>query len=282
MKIKEYELLENHRLGGIRCYHSLQSPQQRSYNAHHHTQCELSVFLAGSGTYTVRGKNYTFSAGDVFLFGSNEEHCITNITSDIDLFNVQFEPYLLWEKADTMGLLSLFNARTPDFENKFHDPDGTLQKMLLEIEKELSQKRPCYAVAVRYLLFMALLSLIRNHAGVDHTKTGKASDSTAQSLRLSIDYIQQNLESKLTLKEISAVACLCPTYFSYVFKKFNGISLWEYITIKRVERAIEMLKQENLTKLEIAERCGFSSPSHFYKSFAAVTGRRPGDFTKNE
>ena len=79
--------------------------------------------------------------------------------------------------------------------------------------------------------------------------------------------------------ELADIACLSPTYFSSVFKKFNGISLWEYISIKRVERAVDMLKNEKITKLEVAERCGFSSSSNFYKTFTAITGKRPGDFT---
>ena len=94
-------------------------------------------------------------------------------------------------------------------------------------------------------------------------------------------YIQKNLDTRLTLAELASVACLSPNYFSYVFKKYNGISLWEYIAIKRVERAVEMLKTQKLTKLEIAEKCGFASASHFYKCFSAVTGKHPGDFTKD-
>ena len=97
---------------------------------------------------------------------------------------------------------------------------------------------------------------------------------------LSIDYIQEHLDSKLTLEELAEIACLSPTYFSYVFKKFNGVTLWKYINIKRVERAIDLLKNEKITKLEIAERCGFSSSSNFYKIFISVTGKKPSYFTK--
>ena len=74
-----------------------------------------------------------------------------------------------------------------------------------------------------------------------------------------------------------------PTYDEngeFVFKKFNGVSPWEYITIKRVERAIELLRTTDLTKLEIADQCGFTSSSNFYKAFFHVTGKKPGDFVK--
>ena len=102
----------------------------------------------------------------------------------------------------------------------------------------------------------------------------------AGNMRRAIRYIDENLEQKLTLRTIADVACLTPTYFSSVFKKLNGVSPWEYITIKRVERAVEMLKTTDLTKLEIAERCGFSGSSNFYKAFAAVTGKTPSDYQR--
>ena len=79
MRLKEYTLLENYKFGGVRTYHSSLLPQLRPYNVHHHTECEISVFLAGSGTYTICGRDYPFSKGDVFVFGSNEVHCLTEI-----------------------------------------------------------------------------------------------------------------------------------------------------------------------------------------------------------
>ena len=280
VRIKEYSLKESREAVGIRSYHSVLTPRRRTYNAHHHTECELSVFLSGAGTYTVGEKEYSFRAGDVFLFASDEEHCITEIKEKMDLLNVQFEPYILWENPDAMELTSLFNARNPSFENRFADKDGIIRGALSMLEEELRLARPCYSVAVRYHLFFALATLIRESSCVDLQRSLKASDNITQSIKLAIDYIQHNLERELTLCEIAEVACLSPTYFSYVFKKFNGISLWKYINIKRVERAVEMLKSENLTKLEIAERCGFSSSSNFYKIFAAVTGKTPSDYTK--
>ncbi|MBR2907692.1 MAG: helix-turn-helix transcriptional regulator [Clostridia bacterium] len=279
MRTNEYTLLGNCKFGGIRSYRSSLPPQHRTYRAHHHTECEISVVLSGSGTYAVCGKQYAFSAGDAFLFGSNEEHCITEIAEEFELLNVQFEPYLLWERTDSAELLSLFTSRSSSFENRLEDREGMIRGSLLELERELRDKKQCYAVAARYVLFMMLTHIIRNYSCIDHSKSVKASDSITHGLRLAIDYIQENLESKLTLKELADVACLSPTYFSSVFKKFNGISLWEYISIKRVERAVDMLKNEKITKLEVAERCGFSSSSNFYKTFTAITGKRPGDFT---
>ncbi len=280
MRIKEYSLLENNGFGGILSYHSVLSPRKRQYNEHHHTECELSVFLSGTGSYRVKDKIYSFSAGDVFLFGSNEVHCITEISESIDLLNIRFEPYLLWGNPDATPLLGLFTSRSPSFENRIEDPEGEIRELILALEDELSTQRPCNTVAAKYSLFMLLTKIIRKSSGIKEYKDISTSLETAKSLRAAMDYIGENLSSRLTLGEIADAACLSPTYFSSVFKKFNGISPWEYISIKRVEMAIEMLKNTNLTKLEISERCGFSSSSNFYKTFVRLTGKKPGEYTK--
>ena len=144
----------------------------------------------------------------------------------------------------------------------------------------MRQQSHCYSVVVKYHLLSALSTIIRNHPGINYKKSVKTADHLTQSIKQSIDYIQRNFEKKLTLEELARVACLSPTYFSYVFKKLNGISLWKYINIKRVERAVEILKVENVSKLEIAQRCGFSSSSNFYKTFSGITGKTPSEYTK--
>ena len=279
MRTKEFALQDGAGRTIIKAYHSVLSPQKRPHLDHHHTECELSVFLTGAGTYTVNGKTYDFKKGDAFLFGSNEAHCITDITEDMDLLNVQFEAKLLWERAESVELLNLFAARNKSFSNRFEE-DETLAAGLLRLERELRDQPACVTVTAKYLLFSLLVHIIRHYDCIDQSKSLISHSSVTRSLKQSINYINENLCNKLTLEDIAAVACMSPTYFSSVFKKFNGVSPWEYITIKRVENAVELLRTTDMTKLEIAEQCGFTSSSNFYKAFFHVTGKKPSDFVK--
>ena len=278
MRSREAALTDDYGNVIIRSYHSTLPSGTRAYREHHHTECELSVFLSGRGLYEVHGRTYDFAPGAVFLFGSNEAHCITEIFEDFDLLNIQFEPRLLWGHSDTAELLSLFAARSRNFSNQVAVGDKVLSERILELERELNTKQACCAVQARYQLFSALAHIIRAYDYVNPEKTVGAPSSITANVKRAIRYIDEHLEQRLTLGEIANVACLTPTYFSAVFKKLNGISPWDYITIKRVERAVEMLKTTDLTKLEIAERCGFSGSSNFYKAFAHVTGKKPGDY----
>lgn len=275
MKFNEAVIYDNTGKPILKSFHSSVKPEKRFYREHHHTECELSIFVSGDGIYNVNQMVYDFHAGNVFLFGSNEIHCITEINSSLHLLNIQFEPRLLWEYPENAEMLRLFNSRKSNFSNRFED-DETLKKYIFSIEKELSEKRTGYVIEAKYLLYSALIHIIREYNST-HSMTDTLNSS--EGMRSAIAYINQNLEKKLILKDIADYACMSETYFSSVFKKFNGISPWDYITIKRVERAIELLKTTSQNKLQIAEKCGFSSPSNFYKAFKQVTGKAPGEFT---
>ena len=280
MRFEEYRLENAHGGVSIRSYHSTVEPQTRPYRAHHHTECEISLFIEGEGVYTVGDKVYPYAAGDVFLFGSNEAHSVTEIGTHTHILNIHFEPRLLWEHPENRGLLALFTARRETYTHRFAR-DGILKALLLEAEKELKEKRPCYALAAQNALLSALLHLIRAY-DLTREEEEPLTAATTRGLKDAVDFIEANIENKLTLADIAARAHMAPTYFSAMFKRYNGISPWDYIIIKRVERAIEMLRSTDMTKLEIAERCGFSGSSNFYKAFFKVTGKRPGDYAKAE
>lgn len=264
----------------LKSYHSKLSPSIREYREHHHTECELSLFLSGRGLYAVHGKVLPFEAGDVFLFGSNEAHCITEIYEDFDLLNIQFESKLLWENQETVELLNIFAARSKSFCNRFPTGDTTLRGLVLALEGEITEKRACYQIKARSLLHAVLVHMIRTYDCVDSSKAISAPSSVTGSLNSTMRHINENLDKHLTLRQLADIACMTPTYYSAVFKKLNGVSPWEYITIKRVERAVDMLKHTSLGKLEIAQACGFSSSSNFYKAFHQITGKQPSDFVE--
>ncbi len=264
----------------LKTFHSSVAPIKRGVREHHHTECELSLFLSGKGTYLVKDRSYEFSAGDMFLFGSNEAHCITEVTAELDLLNIQFEPRILWEQKENVELLNLFAARSKHFSHKFSPADSVLAESILQIEKELIERRAGFAVQAKGILLGCLVHILRGYDYVQPEKAVGKYSSNIENLKEAMTFIDKNLEGKITLAQIADKACLAPTYFSALFKKFNGLSPWDYITIKRVERSIEMLRSTDMTKLEIAEKCGFSSSSNFYKAFLKVTGKHPSHFAK--
>lgn len=95
---------------------------------------------------------------------------------------------------------------------------------------------------------------------------------------LCLDYIYNNLHTKITLAKLAEVSGLSPTYISKLFHKEVGISISDYIVKKRIEAAKNMLKYSDYACIDIAECLCFSSESHFIQVFRKKTGYTPKNF----
>ena len=195
MRTTEYSLSDSSGNVIIRSYHSILSPQKREYREHHHTECELSVFLSGRGIYSVGKKEYEFAPGSVFIFGSNEAHCITNIYEDMDLLNVHFEARLIWERPENAELINLFAARGSGFCNLFNVP--SIRDGILSLEKELASPRPCNTVIACCLLFSTLAHMIRESGAIDPKRVIVSHSHTTESL--SKDLFNKNAGTNVVL-----------------------------------------------------------------------------------
>lgn len=95
-------------------------------------------------------------------------------------------------------------------------------------------------------------------------------------------YIQNHIEERLTLNEISAVFGLSPNYLSALFKKTCGIGFSEYITQMKVSRAKNMLLEQDMKIYEVADHLGFESAFYFSKVFKKVSGVSPREFVQQK
>jgi len=83
-----------------------------------------------------------------------------------------------------------------------------------------------------------------------------------------IDYIEANISSDLSLKELADVAHFSPFHFHRIFRGMVGETLNDFIQRIRVEKAATKLvlnPKKSIT--DIAFECGFSSSSAFARSF---------------
>jgi len=70
--------------------------------------------------------------------------------------------------------------------------------------------------------------------------------------------------------------------YNYIFSRLNGVSPWDYLTAKRVEKAASLLRSERgLTMLEIATRCGFNNTANFNRAFKKYQNRTPSSYRKS-
>ena len=90
-------------------------------------------------------------------------------------------------------------------------------------------------------------------------------------------YIENNLDSELSLEKLSEIENLSKGYFSDQFFEYTGIRPTEYIAQKRETKARELLTTTSLPLAEIATRIGIPDLSYFFRFFkkrVGVTARK--------
>ena len=81
------------------------------------------------------------------------------------------------------------------------------------------------------------------------------------------------------MKQLAAVARLSPYHFARQFKAATGLPPHQYVILRRVERAKQLLQTGGGFSLaEVAARAGFSDQSQFTHHFKRLVGVTPGQF----
>lgn len=112
----------------------------------------------------------------------------------------------------------------------------------------------------------------------EHNKTPVSFKQQNISIKKAMLYIENNYNKPISLTDIADAANLNPSYLSRLFKKENSLSVTEYLTQFRLEKAKELLKDTSMRLRDIAENVGFNDISYFSNTFKKYTGMSPTEY----
>lgn len=84
------------------------------------------------------------------------------------------------------------------------------------------------------------------------------------------------------IHRLAQVSAVSPAHFARSFKKAFGVPPHRYLLTRRIERAIALLRDTDLSITEIAYRTGWKSQGTFGRIFHDVTGASPGKLRARE
>ncbi|SIQ13227.1 Helix-turn-helix domain-containing protein [Alkalispirochaeta americana] len=82
-------------------------------------------------------------------------------------------------------------------------------------------------------------------------------------------------DSRLSLNEIAQGAAANPSYLSTLFKQQTGQSVTEYLTARRLEHALTVMREGASDLGEVASACGYQDPYYFSRCFKRHYGEAP-------
>lgn len=97
-------------------------------------------------------------------------------------------------------------------------------------------------------------------------------------IRKVITYIEAEISSNLSLRNLAKLHNVSPEYLSTLFHRETGKTLIAFITEKRLELGAGLLRDSSLQIQTIAEYCGFPDAGYFAKLFKKRYGVSPRTF----
>lgn len=89
-------------------------------------------------------------------------------------------------------------------------------------------------------------------------------------------YIDNNLSRKIREEDIAEYCHYSVTYFSKFFHKSIGVCFRDYLTLKRINLAKQLLSEKRKEKISfVAFQCGYNDVSYFSRIFKKKTGFSP-------
>lgn len=258
--------------------------------AHFHSTMEITLIMDGEGFYKINDSKHSFVGGDCFIFDSMEPHNIfsTRSTSHLKYLSINFLPSFVSSlEISDFNLQYLapfyFTDRSCKIPHTAYCAPMILN-LFKDIQTSLYTKEEGYSLMVKAQLF-TLLAHIAHHYQGHYTSISSAKQKTPvlqDSFTKVLDYIEKNLTQDITIDQLSQIAAMNRYYFSTFFKKHMSESPVQYITRKRINLAIQLLKNNNLSVLEVALQSGFNNAANFNRAFKQLTGYSPSEYRKKQ
>ena len=250
----------------------------KSYRIHKHIEFEISLILQGTGIYDTKAGTYDIRPGDIFLYSTNEYHCITDIferngIGHMELLNLHFQPSFVW----SIGNEYLANSYLKIFQNRL-DRDNPailrLTEQMISIKEEFENKEYDYDICIKTKILELMITIHRNFS-ITEENSMYIPNQLYERMETALNFMDQNYCSDLSLSDIASKAFMSRTYFCSMFKEMNGLTPWEYINIKRINKAVDLLKSSDLSISSVATQCGYNNMANFSRIFKQITGTTP-------
>ncbi|MCM8711712.1 helix-turn-helix domain-containing protein [Clostridium sp. SYSU_GA19001] len=140
-----------------------------------------------------------------------------------------------------------------------------------------------YAVQIEQTTTIKQLSKLLNKMPLDYCKAVKKLSLRNYNYltKKAIEYIRKNIDIELSLETISKAINVNPYVLSRQFKKETEYNITEYINIQRINEAVYIMENKDISITDIAYMVGFNDINYFSKVFKKFKKMTPSEYRKN-
>lgn len=245
---------------------------------------EISYIVTGKGSFTTDGISTRLEAGDIYIGRPDEIHQGRADTKDPYRFLYLGFDFIDDEREDhnpywRIRQMMMDNRQGSSCRDRFHihTPFVNALKELSNVTEFSSRMLQSY---VEQIVVLTYRNFFTNwEAAYPRDGLNNASKKIVYS---AITYIDENLLHISDSKEVAERFGYSLTHLSHLFAKETGYTIHHYITTKKWQKAIELLREGNYSITGVATIMNFASIHTFSRAFRKATGLSPSQYTKNK
>jgi len=268
----------------IRRYHSKNfflmhsiTENPNDVTTHLHDCYELFYFISGDLVYYIEGQAYQLNPHDLIITNSRELHRIMfNSKAVYERKFIHFKPeYISSLQTGEYNMLYYMENRKLGYFNRIPAKDVMahgIGELWEKIELTLLEETAESLIMSKAIFVQMLLTINKIFATYHHSLSDrhKKDDKIIEIL----DYINHNLDEKITLDSLQTKFFVNKYYLCHIFKDTTGFTVLEYITYKRIMKSLELIST-GMPALDVAHAVGYGDYSTFYKAFKNITSYSP-------
>lgn len=240
---------------------------------HFHSRIEIMYIIKGDCTVRSRKEKIRMFSGDFIILNAGTPHALSiDNPRGCMVLNIEFT----FEKQDN-------NA--PDFATLYRNSDdmrnfvgqdaeyfrikddGEIYRILFSALENVDITQPN-----RFCLDLWLSLLLLSSARLASNNSNGNSDDYIQSAK---DYISRNYFREIHVSDIAEYIHIHPAYLQRLFKKECGLSVVDFLTTYRMEKAYYLLSRTNMSIIDIANSVGINSQQYFTRLFKKTMNITP-------
>ena len=243
-------------------------PDLGHFTMHTHTNMEVYCFVRGRGSFYIEGTEYPLEPGDVLIMQPAESHFIRiDCTQPYERMVLNISPEYLLYYDPTGYLLQPFLQRPPGKLNVYKSSEFPQGSFALWQTMMAEEGDP------HVNLLSGMLPLLNTICHLwQQRREDPQSDTPASRI---VRYVNDHLQENMSLDQICARFYMSKSQLCRLFKRATGTTLWQYITIKRLAKAQELITAGG-HPTHIYAQCGFNDYSTFYRAYVKTYGTAPG------
>ncbi|MCR5178051.1 MAG: AraC family transcriptional regulator [Lachnospiraceae bacterium] len=280
MDYSQYEIYD---FDNISAFNLSTGYKERSYQSHWHSYGEILYVGPGdTNVFMVNQKTYDLVPGDFVLIWPMEVHAIID-ADRTEALVIQFSNAFMNSLFDLQRIMHFYRNLHVICINAHPQLAAHLARIAYKMKDVFFADRSDRELRCCMLLmeFMLTLDEHRDEFSPELAAGGRTgyTDDVMRRMIMVTDYIKNNLTADdLSQSAMAEMAGISKDYFSRIFKNVTGLNYSKWLNTIRLEKATELLTQNDMTLTEVAMLSGFQSIPSFNRVFHDEKGMAPGEY----